>query len=92
MPPHMEAVTAPVALNADKTRTVPGSSPCGPNACRIRMLGIQDVVSKSIGTQNPTNMIRATMDGAEKRYVLATLLLLSVAAKSSDILPSVRTM
>jgi small subunit ribosomal protein S5 len=30
------------------------------------MLGIKDVVSKSIGTQNPYNMIRATIDGLQK--------------------------
>ena len=30
------------------------------------MLGIKDVVSKSIGSQNPYNMIRATMDGLKK--------------------------
>ncbi|WP_459112807.1 hypothetical protein, partial [Vallitalea maricola] len=28
--------------------------------------GIKDVVSKSIGSQNPYNMIRATMDGLKK--------------------------
>ncbi|MEM9716735.1 MAG: 30S ribosomal protein S5, partial [Pseudomonadota bacterium] len=30
------------------------------------MLGVQDVVAKSIGTQNPYNMIRATIDGLKK--------------------------
>jgi small subunit ribosomal protein S5 len=30
------------------------------------MLGIQDVVAKSIGSQNPYNMIRATLDGLQK--------------------------
>lgn len=30
------------------------------------MLGVQDVVAKSIGTQNPYNMIRATIDGLTK--------------------------
>jgi len=29
-------------------------------------LGVQDVVAKSIGSQNPYNMIRATMDGLQK--------------------------
>ena len=29
----------------------------------FEMLGVQDVVAKSIGTQNPYNMIRATIDG-----------------------------
>ena len=30
------------------------------------MLGVKDVVAKSTGTQNPYNMIRATMDGLSK--------------------------
>jgi small subunit ribosomal protein S5 len=30
------------------------------------MLGVQDVVSKSLGSTNPYNMIRATMDGLLK--------------------------
>jgi small subunit ribosomal protein S5 len=29
----------------------------------FEMLGVQDVVAKSIGSQNPYNMIRATLDG-----------------------------
>ena len=29
----------------------------------FEMLGVQDVVAKSIGSQNPYNMVRATMDG-----------------------------
>lgn len=32
----------------------------------FEMLGVQDVVSKSIGSQNPYNMIRATMNGLTK--------------------------
>jgi small subunit ribosomal protein S5 len=32
----------------------------------FEMLGIKDVVSKSIGSQNPYNMIRATLDGLTK--------------------------
>jgi small subunit ribosomal protein S5 len=35
----------------------------GPMRAVFEMLGIQDVVAKSIGSQNPYNMIRATMDG-----------------------------
>jgi small subunit ribosomal protein S5 len=35
----------------------------GPMRAVFEMLGVQDVVSKSIGSQNPYNMIRATMDG-----------------------------
>jgi small subunit ribosomal protein S5 len=35
----------------------------GPMRAVFEMLGIQDVVAKSMGSQNPYNMIRATMDG-----------------------------
>ncbi len=35
----------------------------GPMRAVFEMLGVQDVVSKSIGSQNPYNMIRATMNG-----------------------------
>jgi small subunit ribosomal protein S5 len=35
----------------------------GPMRAVFEMLGVQDVVAKSIGTQNPYNMIRATLDG-----------------------------
>ncbi len=38
----------------------------GPMRAVFEMLGLQDVVSKSIGSQNPYNMIRATMDGLMK--------------------------
>ncbi len=38
----------------------------GPMRAVFEMLGVKDVVSKSIGTQNPYNMIRATMDGLKK--------------------------
>ncbi|MDG1154200.1 MAG: 30S ribosomal protein S5 [Alphaproteobacteria bacterium] len=32
----------------------------------LEALGIQDVVSKSVGTSNPYNIIRATIDGLQK--------------------------
>ena len=32
----------------------------------FEMLGVQDVVAKSLGSQNPYNMIRATIDGLQK--------------------------
>ena len=32
----------------------------------FEMLGIGDVVAKSLGSQNPYNMIRATMNGLTK--------------------------
>jgi len=38
----------------------------GPMRAVFEMLGIQDVVSKSIGSANPYNMIRATLDGLTK--------------------------
>ncbi|MDR9484811.1 MULTISPECIES: 30S ribosomal protein S5 [Sediminimonas] len=38
----------------------------GPMRAVFEMLGVKDVVSKSTGTQNPYNMIRATLDGLKK--------------------------
>ncbi len=38
----------------------------GPMRAVFEMLGVQDVVSKSLGSANPYNMIRATMDGLTK--------------------------
>ena len=38
----------------------------GPMRAVFEMMGVQDVVSKSIGTSNPYNMIRARMDGLAK--------------------------
>lgn len=38
----------------------------GPMRAVFEMLGIKDVVSKSIGSQNPYNMIRATMNGLQQ--------------------------
>jgi small subunit ribosomal protein S5 len=38
----------------------------GPMRAVLETLGIQDVVAKSVGTSNPYNMIRATMDGLKK--------------------------
>ncbi len=38
----------------------------GPMRAVFEMLGVKDVVSKSIGSQNAYNMIRATMDGLKK--------------------------
>ncbi|MEM9146628.1 MAG: 30S ribosomal protein S5 [Pseudomonadota bacterium] len=37
----------------------------GPCRAVFEMLGIQDVVAKSTGSQNPYNMIRATFDGLQ---------------------------
>ena len=38
----------------------------GPMRAVFEMLGVKDVVSKSLGSQNPYNMIRATIDGLQK--------------------------
>src|SRR6056297_3428153 len=38
----------------------------GPMRAVFEMLGVQDVVAKSVGTQNPYNMIRATLNGLQK--------------------------
>jgi small subunit ribosomal protein S5 len=38
----------------------------GPMRAVFEMLGVQDVVAKSIGSQNPYNMIRATLDGLKQ--------------------------
>ena len=38
----------------------------GPMRAVFEMLGVKDVVSKSLGSANPYNMIRATMDGLQK--------------------------
>ncbi len=38
----------------------------GPMRAVFEMLGVQDVVAKSQGSQNPYNMIRATLDGLKK--------------------------
>jgi len=37
----------------------------GPMRAVFEMLGIQDVVAKSLGSQNPYNMIRATINGLQ---------------------------
>ncbi|GGB11231.1 30S ribosomal protein S5 [Allosediminivita pacifica] len=38
----------------------------GPMRAVFEMLGVQDVVAKSNGSQNPYNMIRATLDGLQR--------------------------
>ncbi len=39
----------------------------GPMRAVFEMLGVHDVVSKSLGSQNPYNMIRATIDGLQSQ-------------------------
>ncbi|MGO4853844.1 30S ribosomal protein S5 [Phaeovulum sp. W22_SRMD_FR3] len=38
----------------------------GPMRAVFEMLGVQDVVAKSLGSSNPYNMIRATIDGLKQ--------------------------
>jgi small subunit ribosomal protein S5 len=38
----------------------------GPMRAVFEMLGVHDVVAKSTGSQNPYNMIRATLEGLSK--------------------------
>jgi len=58
----------------------------GPMRAVFEMLGVQDVVAKSIGSQNPYNMVRATIDGLQRelspRHVAQRR-----GKKVSDILP-----
>ena len=58
----------------------------GPMRAVFEMLGIKDIVAKSTGSQNPYNMIRATIDGLQKmqspRQVASRR-----GKKVSDILP-----
>ena len=64
-----------------------GSIAGGPMRAVFEMLGVQDVVAKSTGSQNPYNMIRATIDGLKKeaspRHVAARR-----GKKVADILPT----
>jgi len=58
----------------------------GPMRAVFEMLGVQDVVSKSIGSQNPYNMIRATIDGLKKE-ASPRMVAQRRGKKVSDILP-----
>jgi small subunit ribosomal protein S5 len=58
----------------------------GPMRAVFEMLGVQDVVSKSIGSANPYNMIRATMDGLAKE-ASPRMVAQRRGKKVSDILP-----
>jgi small subunit ribosomal protein S5 len=60
----------------------------GPMRAVFEMLGVQDVVSKSIGSQNPYNMIRATIDGLSKE-ASPRMVAQRRGKKVSDILPKV---
>ena len=57
----------------------------GPMRAIFEMLGIQDVVAKSIGTSNPYNMVRATVD-ALKNQTSPRMIASKRGKKVSDIL------
>ena len=59
----------------------------GPMRAVFEMLGIQDIVAKSLGSQNPYNMIRATLDGLRKESS-PRMVAQRRGKKVSDILPS----
>ena len=58
----------------------------GPMRAVFEMLGVHDVVSKSLGSQNPYNMIRATIDGLQ-RQISPRMVAQRRGKKVSDILP-----
>ena len=72
---------------AFKIQTLTANHAGGPCRAVFEMLGLQDVVAKSTGSQNPYNMIRATFEGLKDEYSPR-----QVASrrgkKVSDILPS----
>ena len=59
----------------------------GPMRAVFEMLGIHDVVSKSLGSQNPYNMIRATIDGLQSQ-MSPRMVAQRRGKKVADILPS----
>lgn len=60
----------------------------GPMRAVFEMLGVQDVVAKSLGSQNPYNMIRATIDGLQNE-LSPRMVAQRRGKKVSDILPKV---
>jgi small subunit ribosomal protein S5 len=58
----------------------------GPMRAVFEMLGVHDVVSKSLGSQNPYNMIRATVDGLQSQ-TSPRMVAQRRGKKVSDILP-----
>ncbi len=59
----------------------------GPMRAVFEMLGLHDVVSKSLGSQNPYNMIRATIDGLTSQ-TSPRMVAQRRGKKVSDILPA----
>lgn len=86
---HHDAVGRHGAGRVIMRTAVPGTGVIagGPMRAVFEMLGVQDVVAKSLGSQNPYNMIRATLDGlrseASPRSVAQRR-----GKKVADILPS----
>ncbi len=58
----------------------------GPMRAVFEMLGVQDVVAKSQGSQNPYNMIRATLDGLQNE-MSPRMVAQRRGKKVADILP-----
>ncbi len=58
----------------------------GPMRAVFEMVGMQDVVAKSIGSQNPYNMIRATFDALNKE-LSPRMVAARRGKKVADILP-----
>ena len=58
----------------------------GPMRAVFEMLGIHDVVAKSLGSQNPYNMVRATIDGLTQE-TSPRLVAQRRGKKVADILP-----
>jgi small subunit ribosomal protein S5 len=59
----------------------------GPCRAVFEMLGVQDVVAKSTGSQNPYNMVRATFDGLT-RELSPRQIAARRSKKVSEILPA----
>ena len=59
----------------------------GPMRAVFEMLGVQDVVAKSIGSQNPYNMVRATFEGLTKEQS-PRMVASRRGKKVADILPA----
>jgi len=58
----------------------------GPMRAVFEMLGVHDVVSKSLGSSNPYNMVRATLDGLQ-RQTSPRMVAQRRGKKVADILP-----
>ena len=58
----------------------------GPMRAVFEMVGMQDVVAKSLGSQNPYNMVRATFDGL-KQECSPRMVAARRGKKVADILP-----